>query len=136
MTKVYKLDNILVTDVQALDTSAIDGRDVQVVQEDGYGQPNPFNPSSDLKVPAIRWIGLTAVAGDIVAIVHPSHIIQDNERLAFVRGLLEEGVMVACLTTGTVYGSGQKMPKQEAIEAYTSYNLGALAVQKSAFRLL
>ncbi|WJM55341.1 hypothetical protein QUC26_09390 [Pseudomonas asiatica] len=130
----YMLNNTLITDVHALSTHAIDGHDVQVLQESGYGVPNPLNPKLS-NTSAITAIALKAVAGDIVAIVHPAHIIDDGKRLGFFTGLLEAGVMVACLTTGNVYGSGQPMDKAEATEAYTSWNMGANEIQKSDFRL-
>jgi hypothetical protein len=136
----YYFDNKLVIDSKPLNTTAIDGLEMIQVVEDGRGllRDNVIGTGfvdangkpvawSDEKVgtyfgtPAASYLlAFVVKSGDLVSIVHPTHIIKDENRLSFFTGLLTNGVRIACLTTGEVF---EPTNLNEATELYTRWNI-------------
>lgn len=144
MFDVIVFNNVLVTDIQQPlpDFAAMEGvQSVKTFEENGYGvdirlgfglEPHPTKPVN--YGPASLIASSAAKEGDLVIIHHPSHIIDDGNRLKWFTGLLVEGVRVMCLTTGKTYETKER-DRATATTAYTEWNIEANQIKRSGFRL-
>jgi len=114
--------NELVKFAQPLNTTAIDGLEMTMFIEDGRGyiredtnEPYGHGISTAHVVMNDSGIG----DNNLVAIVHPSHIIDDAKRLDWFTTIITNGVRIACLTTGEVFQPTTDL--DEATKMYTRW---------------